>query len=140
MRCLLLSLTLILAACGPDADAPVPAADRAPVGSAAPPPTVVDTTSGDTLVVGAAQESDEVVTITAMKPGDRACYLSVTGPAGARSEIAAFEFCERDDLIGQRVTLTTVATQIQAESCQGDPECRETETVRLVMAADLADE
>ena len=138
-RLLLLPALLLLAACGGDASE-APADDGAPVGRAAPLPTVVDSTSGDTLVVGAAQVDPTPVTLVAMEPGDRACTFTVQGPGGTTTELADFEFCERDDLVGQRVTLTRVATQLPAASCEGDPACRETEQVQLVIAADLADD
>ncbi len=142
MRALLLPVLLLCAACGSSDDVAAigEVSEAGPIGDAAPLETVVDSASGETVVMGAAQVSDEVVTITQMQPGDRACYLTVQGDGGERQEMADFEFCERDDLIGQRVTLTTVATQIQAMSCQGDPECPDTEQVQLVTAADLADE
>lgn len=129
-----------LSACGADSAETAPDANSAPVGRSAPLPTVVDTTSGDTLVVGAAQTSDEVLTLQAMAPDDRACTLTLRGAAGTRTELADLEFCERDDLVGQRVTLTTVATQLPAASCGTNPACTDTETVNLVIAADLADE
>lgn len=143
MRALLLPALLFLAACTGEADDAPPAgrvSEAGPIDDAAPLETVVDSASGETVVMGAAQVSNEVVAITQMQPGDRACYLTVQGDGGERQEMADFEFCERDDLVGQRVTLTTVATQIQAESCGGDPECTDTERVQLVTAADLADE
>lgn len=136
MRLLLSSvLALTLAACGPSAE--TPDADVTPVDAQPAPMTVVDSTSGDTLLIGAAQVSDEQVTVTGLTQGDRACYMDVRGPGGARTETADFEFCERDDLIGQTVTLTFIPTQIQASSCNGDPDCRDTEEVRMVIAADL---
>ena len=138
-------LVLVLAACGtadgPDTPADGEAADSgAPVVASARPETLVDTASGDTLVFGAEQTQDAPVRLVAMVPGDRACYLTVDGADGQRTEMADVNFCERDDLVGQRVTLTTVPTQIQAESCQGNPECTETETVTLVVSADLVEE
>lgn len=128
-------LALALSACRPSGDAPSDAG--APVEAPPPPMTMVDSASGDTLLVGEAQVSDERVTVTSLTPDDRVCTMAVRGAAGARTETADFEFCERDDLIGQTVTLTYVPTQIQATACNGDPECRDTEEVRMVIAADL---
>lgn len=139
MRPLFLLSALLLVACG-DADAPSADAESAPVAERAPLPTVVDTASGDTLVMGAAQTSNEVVTLTSMELGDRACYLTLNGTTGERTEMAAVEFCERDDLLGRQVTLTTARTQIQAASCEGDPACTDMEMAQLVIAADLTDE
>lgn len=75
------------------------------------------------------------VTLLAATLGDRACYLSLDDGSGApRERMADMALCERTELVGQRVRLTVGSGQVAAESCQGDPECREQETVELVTA------
>ncbi|MBE9181016.1 hypothetical protein IQ268_20870 [Oculatella sp. LEGE 06141] len=80
----------------------------------------------------------EVVVVRDLTMGDRACYMEVEDAQGQRSgEEASFELCEQSQLIGQRVRLTRVPTSILAMSCQGDPECVESDTVNLITAAEV---
>ncbi len=79
----------------------------------------------------------EVVVIRALTPGDRGCYVELEPAEGPRREdVAAFELCERPELVGQRVHLTRERTGIQAASCSGDPECAQTDTVDLIVSAE----
>jgi hypothetical protein len=48
------------------------------------------------------------------------------------TQYADFEICEQD-LVGQRVELIYEAANIQAASCEGDPDCRQTEEVMLIV-------
>ncbi len=142
-RLLFVSLAAgLLGACAdaPAGDAPatgettvVSGETSAPVpGRAADPPEDALSTSGATGP-GAAGPP---VTITAMQAGDAACYVTLADASGAtRDERAAFELCERADLIGRRVALLTETAQIMAASCEGDPECLDTESVTLIVDA-----
>ncbi len=64
--------------------------------------------------------------------GDRACYIAVEQDGEVSEAMAFMELCERDDLIGQFVTFEHEAGEVIAMSCQGDPECTESETVLLI--------
>jgi hypothetical protein len=82
-----------------------------------------------------------VGTIQSLNLGDRACYVEITDDQGEQStEFADFEICQQQDLIGQRVQLTYESGKIMAASCQGNPECAATETVMLIIKAEVLSE
>lgn len=64
--------------------------------------------------------------------GDRTCYIAIDQNGEVSESMAFMELCERDDLIGQFATFEHKAAEVSAMSCQGDPECAETETVLLI--------
>ncbi len=79
-------------------------------------------------------------TIQSLTTGDRACYVELLDDQGQRStQFASFEICEQD-LVGQRVQLTYTSDNIQAVSCQGNPECSESETVMLITQVEVISE
>jgi hypothetical protein len=93
---------------------------------------------GIVTVLSGCQRADDSVIVRGLTAGDRACYLEVEdGDGQRREEMAAFELCERDDLTGRKVRLRFEKAQVQAESCQGNPDCTETETVDLVHAVEM---
>lgn len=78
-----------------------------------------------------------VVRIKSLTQGDMACYVTLEDARGKRSEeMASFELCEQTRLIGQRVRLKRERSAVMAASCQGDPECRKTQTVNLIVKAE----
>jgi hypothetical protein len=92
---------------------------------AAPPPSNESPTS-------------EVVTLKGLHNGDRACYVEVESAIGEQSIEGTFELCEGGSedasaLIGKRIRYKTRPAEVQAASCEGDPECRETDPVDLVI-------
>lgn len=92
------------------------------------------------VVLGACgrTKTESSVTIRSLTAGDRACYLEVEDEQGQRrEEMASFELCERNDLVGKRARLRFEPAQVMAESCQGNPDCKETETVQLVQDVEL---
>lgn len=128
-----LSLAVALGACTSADDVPADA-DAPPAAGPQPAPSPVP----DSLL-GGVEVDDDPVTLVQLTPGDHACYMTVRDGEGTREKLADFNLCERDDLIGYEVLLTTAPSMIPAESCQGDPECRDLRPVRLVMAADRVD-
>lgn len=85
---------------------------------------------------GAAQQPT-TGTIRSLSAGDRACYVEVVNDQGERfTEFANFEICEQN-LVGQRVQLTYESGNIQAVSCQGNPDCADSETVMLITQAQV---
>jgi hypothetical protein len=85
-----------------------------------------------------APAKEETVVVRGRMAGDRACYLTVEDEAGkTRDQMASFELCEREDLVGRRARLHFEKGQVMAESCQGNPDCSDTETVDLVTGIDL---
>ena len=136
-------LLLALAACGLSACAsdPAPAATGVVSAEDSNPAVSMDSIPPTSLQADStAANYDEPVTLVALDDGDIACYLTVRGAGGERTELADFRFCERTDLVGTRVLLTATPSQMLAASCGGDPECRETEQVNLVTGIDPADE
>lgn len=80
------------------------------------------------------------VTLAELQNGDAACYVVATSAAGEPINYpGAFELCEggpndATPLIGKTVTLTIGRDRILAGSCEGDPECKDTEEVDFVTA------
>jgi hypothetical protein len=83
------------------------------------------------------QTKKTVGTITAMQDGDIACYLSLKDDLGGTfQEMADFELCgQKSALIGQRVKLTYRPRHVQSSECQGNPGCKKSALVLLVVAA-----
>ena len=87
-------------------------------------------------LAASAQDKKTTGTITAMQAGDIACYLTLRDDAGAPfREMADFEICEQRGLLNKRVSLAYKASRVQAASCQGDPDCKKSDTVMLVVSA-----
>ena len=92
-----------------------PSAPAAPVAPVPPPPAVTAVLQSLTL-------------------GDRACYVTLADAQGVtREDMARMELCELTALVGQPVLTTYGEEAIAAEACQGDLECTQTETVRLLI-------
>ena len=73
--------------------------------------------------------------LTALQSGDVACYLTLKDSKGKEfTELAVFEICEMTQLVGKRLRLSYRLESVIADSCQGDPECKETRKVALVSA------
>lgn len=137
LRLLLLLAALALFATGCETDT----ADLAPeneltdyteADDEADPEFVIDDGAG-------VQEVPEVreVTVLTAELGDRGCYLTIEGEAAAATEImAAYDVCgaDADALVGNRYRATVEPGEVMAASCEGDPECPDTETVDMVTA------
>jgi len=82
----------------------------------------------------AAAPAETVGTVRELVTGDIACYLTYTDGEGRKVEVMAdFAVCERpQELLGKRVRLRFGTARVQAASCQGNPDCTATQTVRLV--------
>lgn len=71
--------------------------------------------------------------------GDVACYLEFADAQGeAFSEMANFDLCESDALHGQWVRIGYEAGNVMADSCEGNPDCSETQVVALVATLERA--
>ena len=80
----------------------------------------------------------EVVILKELQSGDRGCYVVVTAANGDRSLLGDFAVCsggERDatGLFGHRVNYRTKKTKVMAVSCQGVPDCPDSDEVDLVI-------
>ncbi len=126
-------LSLVLCACGAGETPPEKQAS-------APESPVVERGDGDRPDAVASQmdAGSEAVIVEELTLGDRACYMQVksaqvkSAQGESREEMAVMELCERRELIGRTVRLSHETGSIAAESCQGNPECAESETVQLV--------
>ena len=73
--------------------------------------------------------------LTALQSGDVACYLTLKDKNGTPfTEMAIFEICEMQKMVGKRVRLSYRIESVIADSCQGNPECQDTRKVALVSA------
>src|SRR5687767_2874234 len=82
-----------------------------------------------------AAPSGDVVTLVDVSQGDAACYVVVRGADGVEAtHPGTFDLCEgggadASGLMGQQVILTIEKQNMMAASCEGDPECPDTEEV-----------
>lgn len=76
-------------------------------------------------------------TPVAFQSGDIACYVTLKDDKGTTFNSAAdFELCRQEKVLkGRRVALSYKPVQVQAASCQGDPNCRKSETKVLIVTA-----
>jgi len=90
----------------------------------------------DTVSVGGTTKRAFGVPIR-FENGDTACMITLKDDRGAIfTEAADFELCARENsLKGKRVALTYRMSRVQAASCQGNPDCKRSDTVALVVAA-----
>jgi hypothetical protein len=132
-----LVLAVALTACAGDAKDAAATGERARATVVrtqppAPPPaihTVSDSVTG------------EVATIRSLTGGDRACYVDLeSGGVAKPGQEAAFDLCERTDLVGRRVRLERRRAWVLAASCEGDPECERRDTVDLIVSAEVRPE
>lgn len=81
-------------------------------------------------------QQTKVGTIVTMQSGDTSCFVQLRDDAGKRfDDRADFEICTQRSLIGKRVTLTYKSAKVMAASCQGDVDCRKSDTVVLIVSA-----
>ncbi len=82
-------------------------------------------------------------TLKELQNGDRACYVVVEVDGAEQSIEGDFELCpgagrDASGLIGQRVTWTTEPAKVQAASCEGDPDCADSDEVDLIVTITAA--
>ncbi len=73
-----------------------------------------------------------------LQNGDRACYAVVRAGKSEQSLEAAFELCpggsqDASRWIGKMVTYAKKPGRVQAMSCAGDPSCKKTDAVDLIV-------
>jgi len=73
--------------------------------------------------------------------GDNGCYLTLKDDKGVEFiEVGKFEFCsQKPSLKGKKVALAYSVETIQAASCYGDPKCKKTEVVPLVVGVKVVE-
>lgn len=97
--------------------------------------TAVDTT-GPASVTVAGQPVPTRAVVTDIESGDRSCTLTLRTDAGGTETVHAdYSVCDSDAIVDRRVQIDYEEGAIMAESCQGDPDCLDTETVALAVVA-----
>lgn|GEM_PF-538797 len=90
----------------------------------------------DTVTVGG-EKKRAFGTPTEFQNGDAACYVTLKDDRGATfEELADFDLCAMEkSLKGKRLALTYKTARVMAASCQGNPDCKKSETVVLIASA-----
>jgi hypothetical protein len=106
-----------------------------PAGEAAP---AVPAAPAKTLRQGVVKVGDEMKEtlgrVTDLDKGDNGCFLILRNDRnGEIIELGKMEFCSQKQLKGKKVELEYKMETVQAASCYGDPKCKKTETVPLVV-------
>ncbi len=136
--CAIGTLAVALSAVAQTAPPAVPAAPPAAPSPPPPPPAVV---YKEGVVKVGSEMKQTLGTVTDVDKGDNGCYLTLKAASGGELiEVGKFELCRpKSPLIGKRVALVYSLETIQAASCYGDPKCKATETVPLVVDVKVLD-
>jgi len=132
-----LCLGLLLCACHGEQPARDPAASTIAVDTPAAPAAAPDSAPAAAPPAAPAGPHQDTAVVRSLTDGDRGCYVVLEDEGGARFDrIAPFELCERPELVGRRVRITLGPGAVAADSCQGNPECTESDTVEVLKAAE----
>lgn len=145
LAALALAFVLPLAAACSRSTEPTPA-PATPAGAAdttAPSAGASQTAVPEPAVGDTAARADVSGTLLRLDEGDRACYVVVQTAAGEQSLEGDFELCpggldDASRLVGQRVTWSTRRASVLAASCEGDPDCGQSDEVDLVVKIEPA--
>lgn len=90
----------------------------------------------ETVTVGG-EKKRAFGTPTAFQNGDTACYVTLKDDRGTTfDELADFDLCAMEKTLkGKRLALTYKTARVMAASCQGNPDCKKSETVVLIASA-----
>lgn len=90
----------------------------------------------DSVKVGG-ETKTTLARVKELQSGDAACYMVMTDRDGREfTEAADFDICSQEpSLIGRDVRLAYKLARVLAASCGGNPDCRKTERVALVVSA-----
>ena len=90
----------------------------------------------DTVTIGG-EKKRAFGTPTAFRNGDTACSVTLKDDRGITfDELADFDLCtQKKSLKGKRLALTYKTARVMAASCQGNPDCKKSETVALIASA-----
>jgi hypothetical protein len=129
-------LSLSAAAQAPAAP-PAPAAPGAEPAPPAPPAVVYK----EGFVKVGPEVKQTLGKITDVDKGDNGCYLTFRDDKGNEFiEVGKFEICsQKPSVKNKKVLLAYSYETIQAASCYGDPKCKKTETVPLVIGVKIVD-
>lgn len=150
LRSALLALALVAVGCasepGEGEEAPIPGEVEVQSNETteAADPTLaadaeVDTTGPARIELAGASVPTRGV-VTDMESGDVSCYLTVRTDDGAEETVHAdYSVCDSNAIVDRRVQIEYVEGDVLADSCEGDPECLDTETVALAVVAEPID-
>ena len=149
LRLLVVAVPVLLAGC---ADGEAPVASDGPAGGsvevqsnetadvAAPEPDAVADTTGPAVVTVAGQSVPTRAVVTDIESAYRACTLTLrTDGGGTETVNADRSVCDSDVIMNRRVQIDYQEDTVVAASCQGDPDCLDTETVALAVVAEPID-
>ncbi|MEQ9365810.1 MAG: SH3 domain-containing protein [Leptospirales bacterium] len=91
---------------------------------------------GGFLTAGQPDKAAKAPLVKGLSAGDVACYVELDYGDRQETVMAGFEICEQP-LVGKRVTFKTRKERVMAASCEGDPECGESETVDLIVSVQV---
>ncbi len=110
-----------------------------PATPATPPPPAVTYKEGVVKVGSVLKQTRGKV--ADVDKGDNGCYITLLDDKKNESiEIGGFELCnQKPPFKGKKVELTFSMETIQAGDCYGDPKCKRTESVPLVMSVKIVE-
>ena len=146
IRLALAAFLLTVAGCGGDGTDPEPAtaepgavevqSNEADTGVRTPDLAADADTTGPARVEMAGATVPTRGVVTDIESGDRSCYITLRTDGGASETVHAdYSVCDSNAILDRRVQVEYVASDVMAESCGGDPDCLDTETVALAVVA-----
>ncbi|MGB3295230.1 MAG: hypothetical protein WBB01_19790, partial [Phormidesmis sp.] len=79
-----------------------------------------------------------VATVVSAQSGDRACYVDLKDENGkTTSHLSRFGVCSQEGIVGATVRLTYGAENVQSFSCQGNPDCGDSDRAELITNAEI---
>ncbi len=116
---------------------PVPGAPGAAAVPAAPPAIVYK----EGVIKVGTEMKQSLGVVTDIDKGDNGCFITFKDAKGAEFiELGKFELCAlKPSPKGKRVSLAYSVETVQAASCYGDPKCKKTETVPLIVGIQIVE-
>lgn len=116
---------------------PVPGAPGATAAPAAPPAIVYK----EGVIKVGTEMKQSLGVVTDIDKGDNGCFVTFKDAKGAEFiELGKFELCAlKPSPKGKKVSLAYSVETVQAASCYGDPKCKKTETVPLIVGIQVVE-
>jgi hypothetical protein len=109
----------------------------APGATAAPPAIVYK----EGVIKVGTEMKQSLGVVTDIDKGDNGCFVTFKDSKGAEFiELGKFELCAlKPSPKGKKVSLAYSVETVQAASCYGDPKCKKTETVPLIVGIQVVE-